>query len=110
MKKIVSIVIVGSILLFSSCSERKENVMSGKAVKNLEAMHGINNCFIEKDFNKLGNYVAENCIDHSGGLKGLKSMKAEYEKWAPMFKITRSEVIKELSDDEFAMVWMRFSA
>ncbi len=99
-------------LTISSCSVKKEETgMSVVAKNNLEAIRGITQCFKEKNFTDLGKYVAEDCIDHSGvdgDLKGLAQMKAEYEKWAPMFDMSKRKVIKELADDEYAMVWMSF--
>lgn len=99
-------------LPLSSCKSKKSIGITEKGKTNLEAMHGIRQCFIEKDFSKLGNYVDVDCLDHSGDqgdLKGLDKMRAEYEKWAPMFDITKSEVIKEMADDEYAFVWVRFT-
>lgn len=112
MKKLTLAFLAATCLIVSACtSKREETGMSMTAKNNLEAIRGITRCFKEKNFTNLGRYVAEDCIDHSGidgDLKGLAQMKAEYEKWAPMFDMSKRKVIKELADDEYAMVWMSF--
>lgn len=112
MKKVTVVLAVVTCLVISSCTLKKEEAeMSVVAKNNLEAIRGITRCFKEKNFTNLGKYVADDCIDHSGidgDLKGLAQMKAEYEKWAPMFDMSKRKVIKELADDEYAMVWMSF--
>ena len=87
--------------------------MSDAAKKNLQAMHGISKCFDTKDFSKIGDYIAEDAIDHhtdeQGDIKGLANMKAAYEKMVVGYDNSKSEVIKELADDEYVMSWLRFT-
>ena len=83
MKKLLFIISAGFICLLTSCESKKEAGMSEKAQKNLDAVHGVNKSFDTKDFSKLGDYIAEDCIDHAGemgDIKGLANMKAEFEK------------------------------
>lgn len=86
--------------------------MSATATKNLEAMRGITKCFDTKDFSKLGDYIAEDGIDHSGEqgyIKGLANMKAEFEKMVAAYENSKTEVIKELADDDYVMTWQRYT-
>lgn len=86
--------------------------MSDTAKKNLEAMHGITNCFDSKDFSKLGDYIAEDGIDHAGqqgDIKGLANMKAEFTKMVAAYEGSKTEVIKEMADDEYSMTWQRYT-
>lgn len=108
MKKLLFIVSAGIICLCTSCGSKNGTAMSGKTKKNIESMHGITNCFIKKDFSKLGDFVAEDCIDHSGNLKGLAQMKAEFAKWTTMIDDTRTTTIVEMANDEYVISWVRF--
>lgn len=101
-----------AILLALSCNHQKEGGRSAAAQKNLEAAHGISKCFETKDFSKLGDYVAADAVDHAGengDIRGVENMKADYAKMSGTFTSLKSEVIKELADDEFVMSWMRFT-
>ncbi|MBK6990552.1 MAG: ester cyclase [Chitinophagaceae bacterium] len=112
MKKLVVIISAASILMFSSCTPKNEGGMSEKAKKNLETSQAISKTFETKDFSKLGDYIADNCVDHAGengDIVGLANMKAEFEKMTTMFSEMKSEPIRELADDEYVMSWMRFT-
>src|SRR6187399_614931 len=81
---------------------------SAAAKKNLDAMHGVTQCFDTKDFSKLGDYIAEDAIDHAGengDVKGLANMKAAFEKMVADNETSKTEVIKEIADDEYVMSW-----
>jgi predicted ester cyclase len=110
MKKLIFLPL--SILCIGFLSCNNEGTQSAAAKKNLEAMHGVQKAFDTRDFSKLGDYIAEDAVDHageSGDIKGLAALKAEYEKMTSAMTDTKSEVIKELADDEYVMSWMRFS-
>lgn len=111
MKKIV-LIATCFVLLLGSCSEKKEDVnsMSSTAKKNLAAMKGIIKCFEKKNFSNLGDYVAEDCIDHymEGDLKGLAKMKAEYEKWIGMSDNSPITSKVEFANDEYVLIWTSF--
>ena len=113
MKKLPFILITGCLFFIVSCSSKKEDGgMSATTKKNLEASHGITKCFDSKDFSKLGDFIAEDCIDHSGEngeIKGLANMKTEYAKMLDGFENSKTEIIKELADDEYVMTWQRYS-
>jgi predicted ester cyclase len=106
--------LAASAMILLACSEKSKNEggMSDAAKKNLEAHHAISKTFETKDFSKLGDYMAEDAIDHAGedgDVKGIKNIIAEYEKMIAGFETMKSEVIKELADDEYVMSWMNFS-
>ena len=113
MKKLLFVISAGFFCFLTSCSDKKETGgMSDAAKKNLDAVHGVNKAFDTKDFSKLGDYIAEDCIDHAGehgDIKGLANMKAEFEKMVAGQENAKTEVIKELADDEYAMVWQRYT-
>ncbi len=111
MKKILFILIAGVSLLFVSCTAKNEGGMSATAKKNLETGQAISKCFETGDFSKLGDYIAEDAVDHAGAqgdVKGLANIKSEMEKMMAGMTETKSEIIKELADDEYVMSWMRF--
>lgn len=100
-------------MFFTSCSDKKEDGgMSDAAKKNLDAMHGVSKTFETKDFSKLGDYIAEDAVDHAGengDVVGLANIKAEFEKMTANWDNMKSEVIKEFADDEYVISWMRFT-
>lgn len=112
MGKLSLILSAALILTVNSCMSNKEtSTTSDNAERNLEAMRGIIKCFNTKDFSKLGNFVAEDCIDHSndkGDLKGLAEMRATFERWATMMDNTRTTTITEMANDEYVVSWVRF--
>lgn len=80
--------------------------------KNMDAMHGVRDCFDKKDFSKLGDYVTEDAIDHAGehgDIKGLGAMRTQFEKWSGEVDDPKTETIKELYDEEYGMSWNRYS-
>ncbi len=79
---------------------------SPAAQKNLDAMHGVQKSFESKDFSKIGDYIAEDCVDHAGekgDVKGLANLKIEFDKMAAMTTDDKTEIMKELADDEYVM-------
>lgn len=111
MKKIIFLSVVVTGFLFSSCSDNKAG-MSDRAKKNLESMHGVSKAIETGDMSKLGDYLAEDVIDHAaegGPAKGFEKVKAELTKYSQYAENMKSEVIKELADDEYVMCWMKFT-
>ena len=94
----------------AACSSKSG--ISETAQKNLDAMHGVTKCFDSKDFSKLGDYIAEDAIYHAGEMgdvKGLANMKAEFEKMTANTENPKTELIKELADDDYVISWMRYT-
>ncbi len=110
MKKFLFLMMVLPGCLFISCNDK--GGPSAAAQKNMDAMRGITACFDSKDFSKMGDYIAEDAIDHAGeqgDIKGLANMKAEFTKMVSGYKDSKTEVIKELADDEYVMTWQKYS-
>ena len=64
MKRLLYLLMILPACLFISCNDKSGP--SATAQKNLDAMHGVNACFESKDFSKLGDYIAEDAVDHAG--------------------------------------------
>jgi predicted ester cyclase len=112
MKKITLVASFMLLLLFASCTSPKQDCVSETTKRNIDAMHGIFNCFNTGDFSKLGNYVAEDCIDHSSGgkedIKGLAQMKSNYEQWTQMVANSNTTTKVEMANDEYVISWVKF--
>lgn len=111
MKKMLFIPVIAFCLFLASCASNSGG-LSPAAQKNLDANHGVQKAFETKDFSKLGDYIAEDAIDHAGekgDVKGLSNLKSEFEKMAAMTENDKMEVVKELADDEYVMSWSRYS-
>lgn len=111
MKKILFPAAVALLGFCVSCDDKDEG-MSDKAEKNLAAQHGVIKCFDTKDFSKIGDYIAEDFIDHAGQngeIKGLANAKAEFEKMVTTLSDNKTETILELANDDYVMSWIRFT-
>lgn len=98
---------------FTSCTTKSDSAISPTAQKNLDAMHAVSQCFESKDFSKLGDYIATDAVDHAGengDIKGLDSIKVAFAKEVTGFDNMKTDVIKELADDEYVMSWEHFTA
>ncbi len=110
MKKILFALFAGVSLLFVACTAKNEGGMSATAKKNLEVDQAITKCFETGDFSKLGDYIAEDAVDHAGqegDVKGLANIKTEMEKMMSGMSDTKIEILKELADEEYVMSWMK---
>src|SRR5688500_12183992 len=90
--------------LLISCTNTSGDGMSEKAKKNLDAHRGVVKAIESGDLTKLGDYITEDAVDHAGetgDIKGLENIKAEMAKYAQHSEKMKSEVIKELADDEY---------
>jgi predicted ester cyclase len=112
MKKNLTILAIALSCFCISCNSKTEAPVSAATQKNLDAMHGVTKAFETSDFSKLGDYIAQDAVDHAGengDLKGLDSIKAEFAKSNAQMGSQKSETIKELADDEYVMSWMHYS-
>ena len=112
MKKHLTILSSALIICFAACTSKPEGGLSSTAQKNVDAMHGVTNAFESKDFSKLGDYIADDAVDHSGDngdIKGLDSIKASFAKYMATIDNMKSSLIKELADDEYVMSWYRYT-
>ncbi len=112
MKKFLFAPVAALCLFFTSCNDAGKGGLSPTAQKNIDALHGVNKAFDSKDFSKIGDYIADDCVDHAGeggDIKGLAAMKEQFEKWAAANESNKTEEIKVLADDEYVMAWQRYT-
>ena len=98
-------------IFFISCNNNAAGP-SATTQKNLDAMHGVQQAFDKKDFSKVGDYIAEDAVDHAGeqgDIKGLANIKAQFEKWAAGSENDKSVTTKEMADDDYVMSWAKYS-
>lgn len=113
MKKLFIFLAAGCLLGFNSCTAKKEGGLSATAQKNIDANRAIAKCFETNDFSKIGDYIAEDAVDHAGmngETRGLAAIKADLEAMAAAMSDLKYEFLKELADDEYGMMWMRMTA
>jgi predicted SnoaL-like aldol condensation-catalyzing enzyme len=106
MKKSILLSGLYCLAMLAGC-DNKSSGPSITAQKNLDAEKNIRDAIANKDLAKLGDYIAIDCIDHSGDhgdIKGLDSIKAQIQSWRAMADI-KTEIVKELADDDYVMSW-----
>jgi predicted ester cyclase len=111
MKKLLFMPLALLVIFCISCNNDPGG-LSATAKKNLDANHAIQKAFDTKDFSKIGDHIAEDGIDHAGqqgDVKGVANIKAEFEKMAAMSENDKTEIIKELADDEYVMSWSHYT-
>jgi predicted ester cyclase len=97
-------------LLLISCTD-KEDGMSEQAEKNLASMNGVIRSIESRDLSKLDQYMAADVIDHApatGPVTGLDNVRKGLEEQIKFSEDMKTEVIKELADDEYVMSWLKF--
>ena len=84
--------------------------MGSQAEKNLSASHIVSDAFQSGDISKIDSAVASDFVDHTDrGDMGRDSLKAMITMWKAASKDAKTEIIKELADDEYVFSWMRFT-
>ena len=113
MKKLAFAFSVIALSLLISCSDTKnEGGMGEKAKKNLENSKAIAKMFEKGDFSKAGDHIATDAVDHSGPqgeVKGLDAMMAMFKQFSEMSTDAKNEVVQELADDNYSMIWLKQS-
>lgn len=104
-----------SVILFSgvfiSCNAGSGG-LSATAKKNLEVNSAIMKAYEAGDFSKMGDYIAADAIDHAGeggDINGLENIIKEMQRYRDMMTDSKTEVKRELADDEYVMTWAKFS-
>lgn len=98
-------------LCFISCKEDGGG-LSARAQKNKEVNNAIMKAYESGDFSKMGDYIAADAIDHggdNGDVKGLDSIVAQMKKYHSMMPDMKSEIQRELADDEYVFTWARMN-
>jgi len=118
MKKLLSLFAGALLCCFVSCNNEKTSVdtttgtkeESSAAKKNLEASHTVVKAFDTGDPSMIDSVVASDFVDHTDrGDKNRDSLKAMIVAWKADSKDSKSEIIKELADDDYVFSWLRFT-
>ena len=83
---------------------------SEKAHKNLENFKAVISMFEKGDYSKAGDYIATDAVDHTspkGEVKGLDNLKAMFAEMSSGMSNVKNEIMKDLADDDYSMVWIR---
>jgi predicted SnoaL-like aldol condensation-catalyzing enzyme len=119
MKQILSLFTIGLAFVLVSCnsdktadtatssSEKKDNSM---AEKNLAATHLVTKAFETGDISMIDSVVANDFVDHTDmGDKNRDSLKAMIKASSADSKNAKTEIIKELADNDYTFSWLRFT-
>ena len=114
MKQILSFFAAAMLLCCTSCNSDKtasETKDNSAAQKNLAAVHVVNKAFETGDVSGLDSVIADNFVDHTdrGDKTGKDSLKAAIAWMRSDSKDMKATITKELADDEYAMVWQRYT-
>lgn len=114
MKKILSLFAAGLLCCAVSCNNEKPETEtkeeSSAAKKNLEATHVVTRAFDTGDPGMIDSVVASDFVDHTDrGDMNRDSLKAMIVAWKADSKDSKTEIIKELADDEYVFSWLRFT-
>jgi predicted SnoaL-like aldol condensation-catalyzing enzyme len=69
--------------------------------------------FVSGDYSKAGDYIAADAVDHAGmqgDVKGLDSIKANFNQISSMMGNFKNEVVREVADDEYVFQWLKETA
>ncbi len=83
MRKLLSLLLIAVFSFFVSCTSDAGG-MSATAKKNIEINEAITKAYEAGEFDKMGDYIAADAIDHSGeqgDIVGLENIVAEMKKW-----------------------------
>lgn len=111
MKKILFAISAGLVFCFISCNnEKTESKESSAAQKNLEATRTVTKAFETGDISAIDSVIASDFVDHTDmGDMNRDSLKVMITLMHSKGENMKSEIIKELADDDYVMSWMRFS-
>lgn len=111
MRKLLSLLLIAVFSFFVSCNSDSGG-MSATAKKNIEVNDAITKAYEEGDFDKMGDYIAADAIDHAGeqgDIVGLENIVAEMKKWKAMMPDMKGTTTKTLADDEYVFTWSKSS-
>src|SRR5436190_20894139 len=111
MRKLMLFSFVILSVAYMSCNSA-EGGMSTTAKKNLEVNTAIMKAYESGDFSKMGDYIAADAVDHggdTGDIKGLDSIVAAMKRYHAQTENVKTEVIREMADDEYVIVWSKVS-
>ena len=94
-------------------SPAQQSSMSSAAQKNLATARAVAKMFVSGDYSKVGDYIAADAVDHAGmqgDVKGLDSIKANFNQINTMMGNFKNEVVREVADDEYVFQWLKETA
>jgi len=112
MKKLAFAVLLIFACCLNSCNNSAtQGGMTEKAKKNLATAQAVVKMFESGDYSKTGDYIAADAVDHSGeggrDVKGVDSIRAEFEQMSKMMSNFKNEVVKEIADDDYSFQWLK---
>ncbi len=110
MRNLFFLLVIAVCSTFISCNS--DGGMSAKAKKNMEVNTAIMKAYEAGDFSKMNEYLAADAVDHggeNGDVKGVDSIVSEMKRYRAMMPDMKSEIIKELADDDYVFSWGKFS-
>lgn len=110
MKNLLFLFVIAVSSICISCGN--SGGMSATAKKNMEVNTAIMKAYEANDFSKMNEYLAADAIDHGGekgDVKGVDSIIAEMKRYRAMMPDMKSEIVKEIADDEYVFTWGKFS-
>lgn len=108
MKKIIGIAIAGSIY-WCGCAGNATSATDAQTQKNIDAVNAVDNAIRTGDVSKLGDYIADDCVDSSGGeaiIKGLDAFKKMLGAIHNQSKDMKMDVVKTIADNEYVFQWV----
>ncbi len=111
MRKYFLFILCFSALVYIPCANLlAQGKVKNNRDRNLAATHVISDAFGSGDVSKIDAVVASDFVDHTDrGDMGRDSLKAMIKMWKAASKDAKTEIIKELADDEYVFSWMRFT-
>jgi predicted SnoaL-like aldol condensation-catalyzing enzyme len=104
------ILISFSIMFIAASAQNRQTRDSIRVQKNLEAMNIVNKAFETGDTSRIDEVFAKDFIDHTEfGETGIDSLRKMIITMHKEFPDMKSEVIKEMADEEYVFALMKFS-
>lgn len=107
MKNLLSLLLLVTCSIFISCNGGGH---SATTIKNMEVSAAIVNAYESGNFDKMGDYIAADGIDHGGeqgDVIGLDSIVANMKRYHAMMPDMKSVITKVLADDEYVFTWSK---
>jgi len=111
MKKLFFILAVVILNILIACNSEAGGI-SATAKKNKEVNTAIMKAYEAGDFSKMGDYITADAVDHGGDMgdiKGLDSIVAAMKRYHDQTENVKTEVIREMADDEYVITWAKVS-
>lgn len=102
---VLSVVVLNSLMACNSS-------MSSTAKKNKEVNDAIMKAYEAGNFDKMGDYIAADAVDHGGekgDVSGLENIVAAMKGYREQMGEMKFETIREFADDDYVVVWSKVS-